>query len=82
MPTFRIGGFKMRFYANDHPPAHVHCRNNDGIVIVEIATGLVLDRLGKIRETDVVRAVALVEEHRDRLLTEWFLFDMRRRDVR
>jgi hypothetical protein len=76
MPTFLIGGFKMRFYSNDHEPAHVHCINGDGIVVINIATGIVRKRVGGIREPDVVRAVHLVEEHRDRLLREWVTFQL------
>jgi hypothetical protein len=82
MPTFLIGGFKMRFYADDHPPAHVHCINGDGDVIVEIVSGEVVRMKGKVKERDIARAVRLVKEHQDPLLTEWNLFDMRRKEVR
>lgn len=79
MPTvLRAGGFSFRFYSNEHEPAHVHCKNADGIVIVEIATGRVLDKSGKIRKKDVVRAVSLVAEHRDHLYREWREFAFRR----
>lgn len=81
MPTFVIGEFKMRFYANDHPPAHVHCINGDGVVIVRIATGEATDVRGRIKARDVARAEQLVTEHRDRLLVEWNLFDMRRHRI-
>lgn len=69
----------MRFYSNDHAPAHVHCINGDGVAVVEIATGTVVQIEGRIKNRDVVRAVELVLEHHDELLTEWNLFDMRRR---
>lgn len=78
MPTFVIGEFKMRFFANDHPPAHVHCINGDGAVIVEIATGEATNVRGRMKPRDVARAEHLVRKHRDRLLVEWNLFDMRR----
>ena len=78
MPTFHIGGFKMRFYSNDHTPAHVHCINGDGVVVVDIATGAVRSVKGGIRDPDIARAVNLVEEHRDRLTREWTAFDLRR----
>jgi len=81
MPTFPIGGFKMRFYSNDHAPAHVHCINGDGVVTVHIATGQVAAIKGRIKLPDVARAVGLVHEHRDRLLVEWNLFDMRRKAI-
>ena len=78
MPTFLIGEFRMRFYANDHPPAHVHCFNGDGIAIVDIATGFVRKRIGGISERDAIRAAHLVQEHRERLLEEWLDFERRK----
>lgn len=78
MPTFYIGGFKMRFYSNDHAPAHVHCINGDGVAVVDLATGAVRSTKGGIKGPDIVRAVQLVEEHRDRLLEEWTAFEIRR----
>jgi hypothetical protein len=79
MPTvLRMGGFSFRFYSNDHEPAHVHCKNGDGIVIVEIATGHVVDQFGEIRKADVLRAVSMVAEHRDHLHREWREFAIRR----
>lgn len=82
MPTFPIGGFRMRFYSNDHPPAHVHCINGDGTVVVRIATAEVVAIKGGITKRDVARAEQLVREHCDMLLVEWNLFDMRRREIR
>lgn len=82
MPTFPIGGFKMRFFSNDHAPAHVHCTNGDGTVVVNLYTLEVIREKGRIKPRDSARAVALVEEHRNRLLVEWNLFDMRRKDTR
>ena len=78
MPTYYIGGFKMRFYSNDHPPAHVHCINEDGTVVVEIVTGDIRTIKGKIGDRDVTRAVYLVEEHRDSLLARWIAFEKRK----
>jgi hypothetical protein len=82
MPTFHIGGFRMRFYSNDHEPAHIHCSNGDGVVVVEIVTGAIMDLRGKMKPADIARAVQLVSDNHDKLLTEWNLFDLRRRDVR
>lgn len=78
MPTFLMGGFKMRFYSNDHPPAHVHCINGDGIAVIDIATGNVRRRVGGIRDKDVIRAVNLVEEHRKQLVKAWLNFELQR----
>jgi hypothetical protein len=79
MPTvLRVGGFSFRFYSDDHEPAHVHCKNGDGIVIVEIATGRIVDKVGEIRRKDVRRAVSLVAAHREHLHREWREFAIRR----
>jgi Domain of unknown function (DUF4160) len=82
MPTFLVGEFKMRFYSNDHAPAHIHCINGDGTVVVNLYTGEVIRTKGRIKPRDSARAVELVEEHRNRLLVEWNLFDMRRKAIR
>lgn len=72
MPTvLRAGGFSFRFYANEHEPAHVHCKNGDGIVIVEIATAESRGKEGNIRDRDIRRAEALVAEYRDLLQAAW-----------
>lgn len=81
MPTFLIDGFKMRFYSNDHSPAHVHCINGDGVVVVRIATGEVTAIKGPVKTPDVARARQTVEAHRDKLLVEWNLFAMRRHGI-
>jgi hypothetical protein len=78
MPTFLIGGFKMRFYSNDHEPAHVHCINGDGVVIVNVGTGEVAEIRGRVKTPDVAKAARLVHANRDRLLVEWNLFYMRK----
>jgi hypothetical protein len=78
MPTFHIGGFKMQFYSNDHAPAHVHCVNGDGIVVVNIESGTIRKRIGGISDRDVFRALDLVAEHRDRLLHAWKDFEERK----
>lgn len=78
MPTILMGEFKMRFYSNDHPPAHVHCINGDGIAVVDIVTGFVRRRMGSIGDRDVARAVQLVQENRDSLLRKWIDFELRK----
>ena len=78
MPTIVIGEFKMRFYSNDHPPAHVHCINGDGIAVIDILSGIVRRRTGGITDRDVSRAVQLVQENRDTLLRKWLDFELRK----
>lgn len=70
----------MRFYANDHAPAHVHCINGDGVVVVNLYTLEVIREQGRIKSRDIARAQKLIDEHRNRLLVEWNLFDMRRKE--
>lgn len=77
---FLIGEFTMRFYSNDHAPAHVHCINGDGAAVVNLYTLEVIREKGRIKPRDTARAQELVDEHRNRLLVEWNLFDMRRKE--
>lgn len=80
MPTvLRVGGFRFYFYGSDHEPAHVHVRNGDGVVVVDIESGRVR-RVEGVRERDMRRAQALVAEHMDLLLGEWEDFEKRKRD--
>ena len=79
MPTvLRVGGFAFNFYADDHAPAHVHARNGDGVVVIDIATAAARGVKGNIRDRDIRRAKALVAEHRDLLQAAWNDFDARR----
>lgn len=72
MPTvLRAGGFTFHFYSNDHDPAHVHCTNGDGTVLVRIVTAKAYHRDGTIRDRDIRRAEALVAEHCVLLLDAW-----------
>lgn len=80
MPTvLRVGGFRFYFYGGDHEPAHVHVRNGDGVVVIDIETARVR-RVEGVRDKDMRRAKALVAEHRDLLLVEWEDFERRKGD--
>jgi hypothetical protein len=80
MPTvLRVGGFRFYFYGADHEPAHVHVRNGDGVVVIDIETAGVR-RVEGVRDKDVRRAKALVAEHRDLLLVAWEDFERRKGD--
>ena len=79
MPTvLRVADFAFNFYSDDHEPAHVHARNGEGVAVIEIATGRIMQRHGDIRMKDVQRAVAIVAEHKDYLQSEWTRFAFRR----
>ena len=79
MPTvLRIEDFAFRFYSDEHEPPHIHCRNADGVAVIEIETGNVLRTNGKIRDPDVRKAQALVREHRKLLLTAWLKFALKK----
>jgi hypothetical protein len=82
MPTvLRVEDFVFSFYSNDHEPAHVHAANGDGVAVIEIGTGRVMNRLGEIRKKDVRRAVVIVSEHKDELQREWIQFALRGRGI-
>ena len=64
------GGFAVRIYLNDHPPAHVHVLNAGGearIVLEPVRVDAVWDMKLK----DVARARRLVLLHRGNLLKRW-----------
>lgn len=76
MPTvLRVGGFRFYFYGGDHLPAHVHVRNADGVVVIEIETTKVRRTEGEVRDKDLKRARALVAEHRALLQHAWDDFE-------
>ena len=82
MPTvMRAGGFRLSFYSNDHEPAHVHCINGDGEVVVCLLTGEPRSLEG-MRACDARAAVRLVRAHRLTLLGAWNDFDQKRRETR
>jgi Domain of unknown function (DUF4160) len=69
-------GFKIYIYLppSEHGPAHVHVLKAGGEVVVHIGTGveLVPHRVfGTIKDSDVVRAVRMVEAIEDSLLDQW-----------
>lgn len=77
--VLRVGGFRFYFYGADHAPAHVHVRNGDGVVVIDIETANVR-RVEGVRDKDVRRARGLVAEHEDLLLNEWEDFERRKGD--
>ncbi|MBX3174112.1 MAG: DUF4160 domain-containing protein [Gemmatimonadaceae bacterium] len=58
----------------EHDPPHVHVRNSDGEVVIELARpdqGQVIRSAAGMKTADVVRAFRLVEERTEFLLDHW-----------
>jgi hypothetical protein len=77
MPVvLRRGGFRVRilFPPREHPPPHVHVRNSNGSVVIELETRGTRQRIRESRgmsARDIAAAFRLVEEHSDFLLRYW-----------
>lgn len=71
MPTvLRVGGFAVRIYENDHPPAHVHVVVAGGSCKVDIATNTIIRSLA-MKPRDVLRAARIVEANEKLLTRRW-----------
>ena len=74
----REGGFSFRIFPNDHPPAHVHAWARGAFVVIELpsknAAARVLRIHGKLKESDVVRAVEIVQNNADLMWEGWSRF--------
>ena len=68
--VLREGGFQVRIYLNDHPPAHVHVFNADGEAQITLEP-VRIDRVWSMKPADVARAKVLVTSHRGALLDKW-----------
>ena len=72
MPTvLREGGFEVRIYTFDHPPAHVHVAKAGAIVRIDLATHTVTEIVGPISDREVKRAEQLVARNAEKLLEAW-----------
>ena len=75
VPTVLIHkGFTVRIYLNDHEPPHVHVWRSDGWVSIALPRASARVRAIKaigMRETDIVRALRIVESHADALAVAW-----------
>jgi hypothetical protein len=84
MPTIiKQDGFRVVIYPNDHIPSHVHViKKSGGEVRIALSSidpesgeSLVMPSImsieHKIRDSDVAKALSLVEKHQAELLTEW-----------
>ena len=73
MPTvLRVDGFRVIVFLppREHPPAHVHVQNADGEAVIGLDPVMVREAAG-MSNADIVRAVRIVQAHRQQLMTEW-----------
>jgi hypothetical protein len=66
----RESGFTFRVWSNDHEPAHVHAWKSGELAVVNLTPVSVRSVRG-MKPSDVARAVAIVEAHRDKMLQVW-----------
>lgn len=75
MPTiFRMDGFDVLIYVDDHRPAHVHVFNADGEVVVnlhESVDTMEIREVVKMRRKDVRRAWDMVADNHAAFLDRW-----------
>ena len=70
MPTLlNINGFKFFFYANEHPPAHVHVMNSGGWAKVELETSVVV--YSSLKKQELRECLELLRLHREEFLEAW-----------
>jgi len=70
MPTLLLlSGFKFFFYANEHPPPHVHIMKSGGWAKVELLSGQVVYSSLKPQEEKTM--LKILSEHRDEFLERW-----------
>jgi len=70
----RENGWRFVIYSDDHPPPHVHVKRRDGEVKVSIPRSgehVQVLRVHDLATHEAMRAVRLVEEHRQLLLLAW-----------
>lgn len=72
MPTIlKKDGFNLVLYSDDHEPIHVHVKKAGSEVKVDALTLEVMKVKGDISSKDVRRAVALVDENRNAIVSRW-----------
>lgn len=69
---YRIFGFKIRFYSDDHEPIHVHIVGHDGVARFELqGEKFVLMQSEKIKVSDLNRLQKSVNENADIIIDRW-----------
>ncbi|MBK1735041.1 hypothetical protein CKO15_07030 [Halorhodospira abdelmalekii] len=70
MPTLlNERGYKFFFYANEHPPAHVHVMKAERWAKVEISTVEVVS--SSLKRQELRECLELLREHREDFLEAW-----------
>ncbi len=70
MPTIaRFANCSIAVYPQDHNPPHFHLRGPDFELLVEIGSGRLVGRSGRVR--DVSEALNWAEEHQALLMEQW-----------
>ncbi|WP_338018717.1 DUF4160 domain-containing protein [Ectothiorhodospira sp. 9100] len=62
-------GFKFFFYANEHPPAHVHVMKSDGWAKIEMETSVVV--YSTLKKQELNECLELLDLHRQQFLEVW-----------
>ena len=69
---YRIYGFKIRFYSDDHEPIHVHIVGHDGVARFELqGEKFILIQSEKIKISDLSRLQKSVNENADIIIDRW-----------
>ncbi|WP_229248587.1 DUF4160 domain-containing protein [Dyadobacter sandarakinus] len=72
--VFRMFGMKFFFYSLEHLPIHIHVRNAEGEAKFEVEPIVRLVSSYGIKTKDLVLAEALVEQHKELIITKWQYF--------
>ncbi|QRR04346.1 DUF4160 domain-containing protein [Dyadobacter sandarakinus] len=67
-------GMKFFFYSLEHLPIHIHVRNAEGEAKFEVEPIVRLVSSYGIKTKDLVLAEALVEQHKELIITKWQYF--------
>ena len=72
MPTILIEGYKFRFFSLDRPePPHVHVIRGDNQAKIWLSP-IVVEYNSGYNERELNRILRLTQEHRERLLENWY----------
>ena len=72
MPSiFEKDGYQFFFYSNDHEPIHVHVRKGGGEAVFLIEGEVSLRESEGLKVSELSRAEAIAEEHKELILQKW-----------
>jgi len=70
MPTLLLlNGFKFFFYANDHPPAHVHVLKGERWAKIEVVSLAV--KYSTLKSQELKECLSIVESYQSEFLEKW-----------